>query len=233
MVNSDLQFDKIVTFDVESTGVSVEQDRIVTAFVGLVSKEGELLESHEWLINPGITIPAEATAIHGVTTERAERDGDNPGIAILEIVEQIARYDSLGIPIVAYNAAFDFSILRYEAERYNVKFTLPLLIIDPFVIWKHIDKYRKGKRTLVAAAERFGVPLIDAHNAAADAIAAGMVAFEVLKDKRFENVEVNASDLMRLQTAWAQEQAESLQEYFRKTDPSATVDGSWPLRSGE
>ena len=45
-------------------------------------------------------------------------------------------------------------------------------VIDPFVIDKHIDPYRKGKRTLTAVCEHHGVKQTDAHDATGDDLAA-------------------------------------------------------------
>ena len=55
-------------------------------------------------------------------------------------------------------------------------------VIDPLVIDKAVDRYRKGKRTLEAAAAFYGVPLDDAHDAGADAIAAGRVAQAIARE---------------------------------------------------
>lgn len=55
--------DKLVCFDVESTGVSVEDDRIVQAFVGLMGMDGEWIEKREWLIDPGVEVPQDRKSV--------------------------------------------------------------------------------------------------------------------------------------------------------------------------
>ena len=82
-----------------------------------------------------------------------------------------------GLPIVAYNAAYDLTLLEREAARYGIApLPGPGPVIDPLVIDKAVDRYRRGKRTLTAAAEHYGVALPNAHDAGADAVAAGRVA---------------------------------------------------------
>jgi 8-oxo-dGTP pyrophosphatase MutT (NUDIX family) len=104
-------------------------------------------------------------------------------------------------------------------------------VIDPLVIDKAVDRFRKGKRTLVAAAERYGVRLDDAHDAAADAIAAGRVAQAIAREFPDE-VDVSFADLHGRQQIWYAEQAASFQQYIRevKGDESYVAESAWPLR---
>jgi DNA polymerase-3 subunit epsilon len=72
---------RLAAFDIETTGIDCESDRIVTAAVTLAGG-GRPLESHAWLVDPGIEIPAGATAVHGVSTERARAEGRSPAEAV-------------------------------------------------------------------------------------------------------------------------------------------------------
>ncbi len=166
----------IAVFDTETTGIKPDTTRIVSAHVSILNAFGEVEDAQDWLIDCGIDIPEQATAVHGITTERMRAEGAPAPSSIQEILQRIAALTSQGIGIVAYNAAYDFTILDREAKRYELTPLLPRPIIDPLIIDKHVDKYRKGKRTLEATAQFYGVDLSDAHNAAADAIAAGRVA---------------------------------------------------------
>ena len=104
-------------------------------------------------------------------------------------------------------------------------------VIDPLVIDKAVDRYRKGKRTLEAAAERYGVNLDDAHDAGADAIAAGRVA-QALARTFPDEVDVPFADLHGRQQIWYAEQAASFQQYIRevKGDQDYVAESAWPLR---
>ena len=104
-------------------------------------------------------------------------------------------------------------------------------VIDPLVIDKAVDRYRKGKRTLEAAAELYGVALDDAHDAGADAIAAGRVAQAMARTLPRPARPAGRTDLHDLQVGWCATQAASFQDYMRRTkDPTFTTSGEWPHR---
>ena len=55
----------IVFFDLETTGVNVAQDRIVEiSILKILTNQTEILKTY--LINPGVSIPESASAIHGI-----------------------------------------------------------------------------------------------------------------------------------------------------------------------
>ena len=62
-------------FDLETTGRNSRAARIVTASVTVVDHQGDVITEHEWLADPGVEIPTEASDVHGVTTEQARREG--------------------------------------------------------------------------------------------------------------------------------------------------------------
>jgi DNA polymerase-3 subunit epsilon len=70
---------------------------------------------------PQNRIPAEATAIHGITTDEVRAHGRPAAEAIGEIVEALARALAAGIAVVAYNASFDFTVLDRECRRYGLQ----------------------------------------------------------------------------------------------------------------
>jgi DNA polymerase-3 subunit epsilon len=223
--------DTLAVFDLETTGIDVDTCRIVTAHVGVIGPRGEVVEQRQWLVDPGIEIPTAATLIHGVTTERARLEGLAAAQAVAEIIDALRDAAGRGLPIVAYNAAYDLSLLRYEAERYGHEpFRGPGWVIDPLVIDKAVDRFRRGKRTLTAACEHYGVELLAAHDAGADAIAAGRVAQAIAR--AFPEVaEYALAELHARQVGWSREQAESYQDWRRRNgEPEFTTSGAWPLR---
>lgn len=228
--NSASWADTLAVFDLETTGIDVDTSRIVTAHVGVIGSDGAVLERHEWLVDPGIEIPTAAALIHGISTERARAEGVSPVTAIAEIVAALADAAARGLPIVAYNAAYDLTILDREAARYGLDGLTPGAVIDPLVIDKRVDRYRRGKRTLTAAAAHYGVNFEDAHDAGADAVAAGRVAQAIAR--RYPEVSaIAAAELHAQQIDWSREQAESYQAYRRKNgDPEFTTSGAWPVR---
>ncbi|MFT4282641.1 exonuclease domain-containing protein [Microbacterium sp.] len=218
-------------FDLETTGIDVVHDRIVTAHVGVLDAAGHVLSARDWLADPGVEIPAGATAVHGVTTQRAREEGAPAAVVVAEIVAELRALLSAGVPVVAYNAAFDFSLLKHEALRHEIPpLVEPAPVIDPLVLDKALDRYRRGKRTLDVVARHYAVTLDAAHEASADAIAAGRVALALAA--RFD-LPPSAHELHAKQIGWARAQAASLTEYFiqiGRLDPEGALDGSWPVR---
>lgn len=223
--------DAVGVFDLETTGIDVVSDRVVTAHVGLLGPDGTPVRSRSWIADPGIEIPEGATAVHGITTAHARAHGRPARDVVVEVIAALQELFSAGIPVVAYNAPYDFSLLKYEALRHGVTPIVdPAPVIDPLVLDKAHDRYRKGKRTLDVVAAHYAVPLIGAHDAAADAIAAGRVAQALAR--RFA-LDGPLDELHTQQIGWARAQAESLTEYFvriGRIDPADPVDGSWPIR---
>lgn len=81
----------MMAFDLETTGTSPATDRIVTAAVLHIHPAEGRVERHEWLLNPGVAIPEEATAVHGVTTEQALAHGCAPAGALLAIAAHVGH----------------------------------------------------------------------------------------------------------------------------------------------
>lgn len=240
---SALNWRRALGFDLETTGVDPRTARIVTAAV-ITTVDGEMEQPDTWLINPGVDIPPETTEIHGITNERVQAHGADPVVALNQIADRLACALRMGMPVVAYNAGYDWSVLHYELARYGLPSmedrldgAVPLSLLDPYVIDKAVHKYRKGSRKLGITCEYYGVVLENAHSADADALAAVRLMWAI----REKYPHLRLWDSLRLyenQQAWAAEQAASLQAYFRsakageKQDVDAVVDGSWPLQLG-
>jgi DNA polymerase-3 subunit epsilon len=215
----------LVGFDLETTSPDPETARIVTACV-VVDTPGESPTVLEWLVDPGMDIPEGATAVHGITTEHARAHGVTPRRAITDIL--LLLVGDIRIPLVAFNACYDFTVLDREARRHGLLPLVPYPVIDPYVVDKQVDKYRRGSRKLTDVAAHYGVTLDDAHNATADALAAVHVARAIAT--RTPGAPADAQALHDAQILWRAQQSATLQDYFRRTkDQNATVDGSWPL----
>ena len=95
----------IVFFDLETTGVDTAKDRIVEISMVKVMPDGEQIVKTRKL-NPGIHIPAEATAIHGITDEDVR---DCPTFAqVAKSLEQFIR----GCDFGGFNSnRFDLPVL--------------------------------------------------------------------------------------------------------------------------
>lgn len=228
----------LAVFDTETTGVDTSRDRIVSATIALLGEHGEVLERYDWLIDPGVVIPDAAVRVHGISTEIARASGIEASVGVRQIATRIAEMFDRGFPLVAYNAPYDLSLLRAELARYELEEvaggSAPLVftpVIDPLILDKQLDRYRKGKRTLEVVAAHYGVELGNAHDAGDDAIAAGRV-LQRIAAKYGDKLPAELEELHAVQVGWAIAQAESFQEYMRRVrDPQFVADGGWPERS--
>ena len=140
---------------------------------------------------------------------------------------------ALGVPLVVYNAPYDLTLLDRECRRYGIDpLTTAAPVIDPLVLDKVVDKYRKGKRTLEVTAALYGVQLDGAHDSGADAIAAGRVAL-ALGALYPQQLDVPLADLHQGQVTWYAEQAASFTDYIRrvKGDQDFVADTEWPIQA--
>jgi DNA polymerase III epsilon subunit-like protein len=226
---------RLASFDTETTGVSVETDRIVTACVALLGG-GQPQQIHRWIADPGVEIPEDAAKIHGYSTERARKEGRPPAEVVEQVVALLAEQVQTGVPLVAMNAPFDLTLLDREARRHGVTPLTELVpmerlfVIDPKVLDKHVS-FRKGRRTLTHLCEHYQVGIDGAHDSAADAVAAARVAWRI--GSQYQKLaDRTLAELHEAQVGWAAEQAASLQEYFSRQPgkQNEVVDGAWPLR---
>lgn len=183
-------FGPMLGFDVESTGVDVETDRIVTATLVLITPDPAggkaATDIRSTVINPGVPVPDAAAEVHGWTTERVQAEGKPPASELDWIAADLARAFVASVPVVIANAPYDLSILDRELRRHGLP-TLtdrvggrPLApVLDPMCLDKAMDRYRPGKRNLTALCETYGVRLDGAHDATFDALAACRVVYRL------------------------------------------------------
>lgn len=220
----------VFAFDTETTGTDVNTDRIVTATIARI-RAGQTIDARSWLINPGIPIPKTASDIHGISNEEAQANGQDPAEAIAQIAQVLSAAAVAGTPVIAFNASFDFTVLARECRRYDCQFPA-LLVIDPHVLDKKLDKWRKGSRTLTATCLHYNVRLAGAHDATKDAIAAANVATRMAVLYPAE-LQIELAALHSKQVTWRYAAAAELQTYLRtkKGEVDAVVNGEWPVQS--
>lgn len=225
--------DRLCVFDLESTGVDVFRDHIVTATVAYVcgSRPTSTLS---WLVNPGVPIPAEVAKIHGITNEKAEAEGKPPELALPGVALALAIAIGEGWPVVAFNANYDLSLLISELRRRQLESDLEVRlagahVVDPLVIDRGMVKYHKGSRKLGDVCKRYGVTLENAHDSTADALAAGRLAYKMAA--KYPELG-DLAELQRLQAEWHSVWATNFAHYLRNQGKTADdVDpAGWPLR---
>ncbi|WP_210584384.1 3'-5' exonuclease [Streptomyces sp. GESEQ-35] len=226
----------LIGFDLETTGTDPREARIVTAAV-IEVRAGQPIGRREWLADPGVEIPADAVAVHGISNERAAAEGRPADQVADAIADVLVTYWKTGVPVVAYNAAFDLSLLAAELRRHGLPSLRdrldgrdPAPVIDPYTIDRSVDRYRRGKRNLEAVCSEYGVALDSAHDAMADALAAAELACAIA-ERHPKVASLGPAELHRRQIEWFAERAADFQNFLRrKGETDAVVDGTWPLR---
>lgn len=168
----------ICFFDLETTGVDVAKDRIVEISILKVYPNGNK-ESRTWLVNPGMPIPPQSSAIHGITDEKVASEPTFKELS--KTIYQMIRDADLG----GYNSdRFDIPLLAEEMLRAGVDFDLGNRVtVDVQTIF-----HKKEKRTLEAAYKFYcDKELLNAHSAEADTHA----TYEILKAQldRYEDLD--------------------------------------------
>ena len=215
---------RMLAFDLETTSANPKEARIVTS--ALVRIDGRDVHKIEHLADPGIEIPQEATNVHGITTEKARAEGRPHEEVLKDTVDAIKAAWEDGLTLIVYNAAFDLTVLRSLTGDFTV--TGP--VYDPYVIDRVSDKWRKGKRTLGAVCEHYGVELGNAHEATADALAAARVAWKQVRQHYPNLAQMDENELMEFQAVKWYEDRVAFKKYLEgKGRDASDVSTAWPL----
>lgn len=233
----------MLAFDTECTGVSVETDHILSASLVHITPDDKLggcrkMADTVW-INPGVPIPAGATAIHGITDQYIALNGKRPDEMLEAIVLVLKAVLEEETPLVGMNVVYDLTILDRNCRRHGVE---PLServevcpVIDIFVLDKAVDPYRKGSgmRKLEAICPLYRVEHGQAHDSEADAIAAARIAWRIGKMYR-KLGKLTAVQVHTLQERWKLDQDDSFAAWLIRQGKEATgLDGQWPVRAYE
>lgn len=232
-------------FDTETDNPDPTEAFIIQAALIHV-KPGSELRQWKWLVKPRRPIPAEATAVHGISTEQAERDGEPVHAVISELAAILTECWTPACPLVGHNIGYDITVTDRELGRIWDRELLPAgPVIDTLLLDKELDKYRAGSRQLSDQCRHYGLELgADAHDAFADALAAGRLLHKMVarcvnkswprrgrwgpsKSERSARALVAAGDAHSLHTAqvdWHREGQLGLAEYWRS--PKA-VEKTW------
>lgn len=150
----------LAVFDLETTGTSVFEDRIVEIAIVTLHPDGQ---RDRWMqrVNPGRTIPAQATAIHHISDDDVK---DAPHFADIanEVIARLSNVDIGGFNLLR----FDLPLLQKELKRVN----LNLAPGSRFVVDSQVIFHLMEPRNLSAAVRYYcDKELEGAHGALADA----------------------------------------------------------------
>jgi DNA polymerase-3 subunit epsilon len=178
---------RIAVIDFESTGVDPATCMPVEIAAAVFDFAGERAAGRDpatpvltWskLLDPGVPIPPEATAVHGITDEMVQ------GKPTLErVLPELAEVIDGAVPC-AYNAPYDKRILqRFTAHPDVPAFDPAISWIDVFVIVAKHDRYTpgSGRLKLEPTCARWDVHIEGAHRALADVLATGALLHRLLE----------------------------------------------------
>lgn len=157
--------DTYVIFDIETTGFSPVNNRIIE--IGAVKiKEGEILERFSSFVNPKTPIPFEIEKLTGIN--------DSMVVEAPLIEEVLPKFLDFceGTVLVAHNASFDMSFIIANGERLNLPVTFPY--VDTVGIARVLFP-NQSKHTLDAMVKTLGISLQNHHRAVDDAEATAMI----------------------------------------------------------
>lgn len=238
----------ICVFDTETGGVDITSDRIFTAYAMIRTIDGETVKEKSWVINPGIPMSPEASAINGLTDDFIKKNGIPARQGINEIYTFLSDARRAGVPIVGYNMPFDLGILSHEVRRhfgFDMWDTLgdPTLepaprFFDPFVYDVGTVQKRRGNRKLMTVAgQHYGIPIEEArlHEAKYDVEVTSRLAWKMFRQSAW-----TIDEMQPMMVAWRKAYADNLTDYFAsvgKTEADGSpivVDSSFPWnREGE
>lgn len=223
----------LVGFDTETTGVSPKHSRLVTASIIVTGDEPT---TYGWLANPGVEIPTAAQEVHGISTAKARAEGRDPIEVLTEIRDILVSHLEQKHPVVAFNASFDLSLMESELARHGLATIAdqlggePSPVLDPLVLDRLLDPYRKGPRRLETL---IGIYRIDAggfHDAHNDVVA----TLKLLKAMTAEHAVLKVSSLRKLHELQKQAHekwATGFNEWLASKGRTPDADPSWPLGS--
>ena len=198
------QFERqqLVVFDIESSGLNVETDRIISLSACVTKADGSKVEFSE-LVNPGVLIPASASRVNNIYDETVSM-ADSFGEVGQRFLAWVFEHAGDTPVLCAYNGdKFDFPMLYYELRRHCTPENVPpfkkLLCVDPYTVAKaaissgEVKNYRQTS----VYEHLFGAPPSGQHSSVGDTAALDKI---VDHDVMHELLQENCKTLKCLRT---------------------------------
>jgi DNA polymerase-3 subunit epsilon len=169
----------IVVFDLETTGISPKNDRIIQFSAVKLNEDLELVDELDISINPGYPISPGASKVHGFTNEDLV---DSPTFEKMapKIKKFLEGSDLCGHNLIRY----DLKMLMAEFERHT-RFRVDIeqrRLFDTLLVSR---KMREGEHNLEACCQHYcGEGVEDAHDGLSDATATANVLVAMLKKEQ-------------------------------------------------
>lgn len=151
--------DDFVVFDIETTGFSSEDNRIIE--IGAVKiSNGEIIDSFNYFVNPKVSIPYKITELTGINNDMV-KDAET----IEEVLPKFLTFIGNSI-VVAHNADFDTGFIKVNCRRMGLEFNSG--IIDTLPLARFLFPNLK-KHKLNVICDHLGISLENHHRAVDDA----------------------------------------------------------------
>lgn len=167
-----------IFYDTETTGVRPDSDRIVE----IAAYDPILDRSFCQLVNPGILIPPDATAIHNITNEMIAQASP-----FAKVAEEFVQFCEGEVILLAHNNdTFDLHFLRHEFNRNQI--SMPQWRFIDTLKWSRRYRSDLPRHTLQFLREHYGIPANNAHRALDDVIVLHRVFNMMIDDLGIEEV---------------------------------------------
>jgi len=160
---------EFVVFDIETTGLSFQNDRI-TEIGAVLIKGGEVLSVFNTFVDPECTIPEHITELTSITNEMVQ-GAPSQEKAVRSFLDFVG--DRV---LIAHNAGFDTSFIRKVADDYGIPF--PNTYLDTVALSRYVNPELK-KHKLDTLAEYFKLGDFNHHRASDDAEMLAMIFFKM------------------------------------------------------
>ncbi len=167
---------RAIYYDTETTGIKFNRDSIIE----LAAYDATEDRTFSSLINPGVPIPPEATAIHNITDEMV---ADSPSFK--EVAEKFSAFCGEDCILIAHNNdSFDKIFIETEYKRAEVPF--PSFLYLDTLKWSR--KYRNDlpRHNLQTLREVYGIPANQAHRALDDVMVLHAIFSQMIDDLTIE-----------------------------------------------
>ncbi len=216
-------------FDLETTGADPRVDLPVQIAVVKVDPSGNI-DKDVFLVKPGIAISDGARSVHRITDAQIDAEG----VVLLEAAKRLHSLLSVpiadGLPIVAMNASFDVTISERIFEMAGVSKLEWKSLIDPLILDRKFEKFRKGSRKLADLCLYYNVSTGELHQALDDTLATLLLTKQIIL-KYPEIAQLTIEKLFEMQREWHREWANDFDRWKKSKGYQGLTeyDFSWPV----
>lgn len=172
---------EFIAFDTETTGLSCDNDRIVE-LGAVLFRDGKKVSEFGTLVNPGISIPPQATAVNHITNQMLRTAPDEIR-AYGEFCKFFEKALSGEVVVCAHNASFDMKFISKTLERLG--YSGNINYIDTLTLSRKMLKELPNHKQPTVA-KHFGHINTAEHRAASDAEVCGLILVSLLQLKENE-----------------------------------------------